>query len=67
MPRMGGRELARRVVETHPGARILFTSGYPGDILTGDGTLPVGAAFIGKPYMPAELLAAVREALAPRE
>jgi len=51
------------VVETHPGARILFTSGYPGDILTGDGTLPVGAAFIGKPYMPAEFLAAVREVL----
>ena len=66
MPTMGGRELARRVVEARPGTRVLFTSGYPGDILTGDGTLPKGAPFIGKPYAADELIATVREVLAER-
>ncbi|MEI8334851.1 MAG: PAS domain S-box protein, partial [Chloroflexota bacterium] len=67
MPRMGGTELARRLGETHPGTRILFMSGYPGDILTSEGALPAGAAFIGKPYTAAELTAAVRDVLARRE
>ncbi|MEI8335034.1 MAG: response regulator, partial [Chloroflexota bacterium] len=67
LPMMGGPELARRVAETHPEARILFTSGYPGDVLAGDGRLPAGAAFIGKPYTPEDLIAEVGEVLFRRE
>jgi two-component system cell cycle sensor histidine kinase/response regulator CckA len=66
MPTMGGRELARRVGEARPGTRVLFTSGYPGDILTGEGTLPPGAHFIGKPYAADDLTATVRKVLAGR-
>ena len=66
MPMMGGRELARRVAEARPETRVLFTSGYPGDILTDEGTLPAGAPFIGKPYAADELVATVREVLAGR-
>jgi two-component system, cell cycle sensor histidine kinase and response regulator CckA len=66
MPTMGGRELAGRVAGARPGTRVLFTSGYPGDILTDQGTLPPGAPFIGKPYTADELIATVREVLAGR-
>jgi two-component system cell cycle sensor histidine kinase/response regulator CckA len=54
------------VGEARPGTRILFTSGYPGDILTEEGTLPPGAPFIGKPYTADELIATVREVLGGR-
>jgi two-component system, cell cycle sensor histidine kinase and response regulator CckA len=66
MPTMGGRELARRIAEVRPKMRILFTSGYPGDALTGDATFPPGTSFIGKPYAAEVLAARVRELLEDR-
>ena len=63
MPRMGGRELAARMREPMPGLRVLFVSGYTDGAL-GDEDDPA-TAFLPKPFMSAELAAAVRALLEP--
>jgi two-component system, cell cycle sensor histidine kinase and response regulator CckA len=70
MPRMSGRELARRIAERFPEARVLFASGYAADHFSDEGREP-GAPevpgrtfdFIQKPFSSHELLLKVREAL----
>ena len=71
MPRMSGRELARRIAEGYPGVKVLFASGYAADHLR-DGRR-VGARtarsasrrfrLIQKPFSSHELLRKVRETL----
>ena len=63
MPRMDGRELARRFREAAPGAKVLFMSGYTDDALLRSGEFPPGVALLPKPFAPAALLEAVRRAL----
>ena len=66
LPRIGGAELARRVAEARPGTRILLMSGYPGDILAGNGVLPADANLVEKPFTADELIAAVHRVLSGR-
>ena len=56
MPEIGGRELARRLRETHPRLPVLFMSGYTDDEVMRRGLLESGATFLEKPFSP-ELLA----------
>ena len=63
MPGMDGRELARRLTAEHDGLAVVFTSGYPADSLTGAGAIENRAAYVQKPYDPAELAATVRSVL----
>jgi signal transduction histidine kinase/ActR/RegA family two-component response regulator len=56
MPEIGGRELARRLRETHPHLPVLFMSGYTDDEVMRRGLLESGATFLEKPFSP-ELLA----------
>ena len=63
MPEMGGSELAQRIRETRPDARILFTSGYTGDAVVRQRFLHEGEAFIEKPFTPASLTQKAREVL----
>jgi len=67
MPRMGGRELAKRVAEIHPKTAILFTSGYTGETSPqNDGAQEaslVDSAFLGKPFSLQDLAGKVREVL----
>ncbi len=63
MPRMGGAELASRLAESRPTMKVLFTSGYPEGAISQRGTLPVGSAFVPKPFTPNELIRKVRESL----
>ncbi|HSR41023.1 MAG TPA: response regulator, partial [Longimicrobiales bacterium] len=66
MPGMGGAELAERVARVHPGARVLFVSGYVGTAdLPGEGIVPEDA-FLPKPFTPRELIAAAHRARAGR-
>ncbi|MBA2297287.1 MAG: PAS domain S-box protein [Actinobacteria bacterium] len=61
MPGMSGPDLARIALAHQPDLHVLFTSGYihePDELLTG-----LDAAFIGKPFLPAPLVAKVREVL----
>ncbi len=60
MPRVSGREAFRRIRAINPHARVLFSSGYTSeDVSSLSG--PVG--MLPKPYLPRDLLAAVRAAL----
>jgi PAS domain S-box-containing protein len=63
MPEMGGSELAERIRETRPDARILFTSGYTEDAVVRQSFLQDGEAFIEKPFTPALLTQKAREVL----
>jgi CheY-like chemotaxis protein len=63
MPEMGGLELAQRVREWSPNARILFTSGYTEDAVLSRNFLDPGAEFVEKPFTPARLAQRAREVL----
>ena len=63
MPRMGGRELANRVRELHPQAKIFFMSGYSDDAIDTQGEMDVAASFIGKPFAMHVLIRRLREVL----
>jgi two-component system cell cycle sensor histidine kinase/response regulator CckA len=67
MPEMGGRELARRLVELRPDIHLLFTSGYTAEAMNQQAILEPGDAFLGKPYSPDGLLKRVHEVLRPAE
>jgi hypothetical protein len=63
MPRMNGRELARRLSEMRPGLPTLYMSGYAPGAIVHQGVLEPGLAFIAKPLRPADLTRKVREVL----
>ena len=63
MPEMGGSELAERIREMQPDARILFTSGYTEDAAMRQSFLREGESFIEKPFTPASLSRRAREVL----
>jgi len=59
MPRLGGVELARRVLETSPDTPVILMSGHPGEALPGLSTLGQHITFLQKPFGPAVLLGAI--------
>ena len=63
MPRLGGHELAARLLAARPDLRVLFISGYAEDV--GDVSAVAGHAgdFLEKPYRPEVLIARVRALL----
>jgi len=63
MPGLSGRELADRLSAQRPGIRVLYMSGYPGDAVVQHGTLPLGSAFLQKPFSPDGLARKVRDVL----
>ncbi len=60
MPVMSGRALAERVRPLRPEAKIMYMSGYPGDVIGKHGVLTSGA-FIQKPFTASGLAEKVRE------
>jgi PAS domain S-box-containing protein len=63
MPGMSGRELSRRLTETRPDLKVLYTSGYTDNAIVHHGVLDPGTAFIQKPFSASGLAAKVREML----
>ena len=63
MPEMNGRELAERAVALRPELKVIYMSGYTEDDVLRDTVRSFGAVFLQKPFMPADLLKKVREAL----
>ena len=64
LPGMSGRELADRVRSEFPQIKVLFTSGYSGEVLGRRGVLEEDLAFLPKPFTPAALVAKVQAILA---
>jgi two-component system, cell cycle sensor histidine kinase and response regulator CckA len=63
MPKIGGAELAERLLAQCPGLQLMFMSGYPEDQISGTHALPPKRRFLRKPLTPEALASAVREAL----
>ncbi len=63
MPRVGGQEMARRVVERKPEIKVLFMSGYPDNALFQDGILTDGINFLQKPFSAGLLRRKVKDIL----
>ncbi len=60
MPRMNGRQLMEHVRQRRPNTLFLFMSGYMSDKVGRQG---LDAPFIQKPFLPSDLLRAVRKVL----
>ncbi len=63
MPRVGGQEMARRVLERKPEIKVLFMSGYPDNALLQDGILTEGINFLQKPFSAGLLRRKVKDLL----
>ena len=63
MPEMNAGALARRLRTSHPGLRMLFTSGYTEQTLAPEGIVPGAVDFLPKPYGLESLAGKVREIL----
>ena len=63
MPELSGSALAERVCKLLPDVRVLFMSGYSDEVVSRNGTLTFGSAFLEKPFSGNELAAKVRETL----
>jgi signal transduction histidine kinase/CheY-like chemotaxis protein len=60
---MSGRDLAVKLLASHPSLRIIFTSGYNVEESSPDLVPQGGLAFLQKPYTRTDLAKAVRECL----
>jgi len=63
MPRMNGRELAKRLLAVRPSMKVLFMSGYADDAVMLHGPLDPTFEFLQKPITPEMLARKVREVL----
>ena len=63
MPEMNGRDLAEKVTAIFPDIKLLFMSGYAADVITHQGVLDEGVAFMQKPFATNELAKKIREVL----
>jgi CheY-like chemotaxis protein len=63
MPRMSGQELARRIADLKPQARVIFMSGYSEQAMGDQGTLKPGTLFLQKPFTMDALMRIMRRGL----
>jgi CheY-like chemotaxis protein len=60
---LGGRQVAEAVLARHPGAAVLYTSGYTADAVVRHGVEQASAHFLQKPFDPPALAHKVREVI----
>jgi DNA-binding NarL/FixJ family response regulator len=60
---MSGREVAEQVTRHHPGAKILYVSGYTDDAIVHHGVLEDGVSLLSKPFAGVTLIRKVRQVL----
>jgi PAS domain S-box-containing protein len=61
MPKLSGVEAGNAIRLIKPGVKILFTSGYPEEVIQKKGIVSPGVNFMIKPVAPVELLQKVRD------
>jgi hypothetical protein len=66
MTDMNGREVARRIAEMRPSARILFMSGYTANVIAHHGVLDADVQCLQKPFTPESMARKVRDVLGPK-
>ena len=60
---MGGQELAQALTAEKPGLKVIYTSGYRGNLRERDGAKDEEFNFLPKPYLPIQLIKALRACL----
>ena len=63
MPQMNGIHLASEIRPLRPSMKVLHMSGYPGDSIARHGEVPLGDAFLQKPFSASALTETVRAVL----
>ncbi|RJX25960.1 MAG: response regulator [Desulfurivibrio sp.] len=63
MPGMNGKELSDRISARRPGVKVLFMSGYSGNVIAHRGVLDEGVNFIAKPFSAQTVAVKIREVL----
>jgi len=63
MPKMNGRPLVEKLLETRKEMRVLFMSGYTDDEVMRRGVIDGRTAFLQKPFTPAQLAKKIRDVL----
>jgi len=63
MPGESGRQLARRLAEIRPDAKVLYISGYTYEAIVHHGMLEPGLQYLQKPFTPVVLARKVRGVL----
>jgi two-component system cell cycle sensor histidine kinase/response regulator CckA len=63
MPGLNGRLLYEQLAAVRPGLRVIYMSGYSGDVIGKHGVLDEGVVFIEKPFTMQTLTGKVREVL----
>jgi CheY-like chemotaxis protein len=66
MPRMNGREARKEILKIRSDVKVLFMSGYSGDILEEGTLLKENVGFIHKPIKPREIIHQLQEILSVR-
>jgi PAS domain S-box-containing protein len=64
LPGMNGKVLSERMKELRPNLKVLFISGYLGNVIAHHGVHDPGVSLLYKPFGPHELAGKVREVLA---
>jgi PAS domain S-box-containing protein len=63
MPHLSGPQALARIKALRPQVRAIFMSGYAADIAADGRQAALGATYLGKPFLPREMLQRVREVL----
>ena len=63
---MSGPELAQKLKKSHPGIKVVFMSGYTGELIAQAGELDKGITLLEKPFTKVALLRTIHAALGSR-